>query len=109
MPVLAVPGLSVERHRSEEHTSELQSHFNLVCRLLLEKKNLLDLIVTCIRHPAAANQTFLVSDGEDLSTTQLLTRMAKALGKPARLLPVPSVLLERGADRKSTRLNSSHT
>src|SRR5260370_35843932 len=27
------------RHRSEEHTSELQSHLNLVCRLLLEKKN----------------------------------------------------------------------
>ncbi|MGF6558093.1 nucleoside-diphosphate-sugar epimerase [Pseudomonas sp. S30_BP2TU TE3576] len=66
-------------------------------RSLVALENLSDLIVTCIRHPAAANQTFLVSDGEDLSTTQLLTRMAKALGKPARLLPVPSVLLERGA------------
>ncbi|PVZ60681.1 NAD-dependent dehydratase [Pseudomonas sp. B1(2018)] len=66
-------------------------------RSLVALDNLADLILTCIRHPAAANQTFLVSDGEDLSTTQLLTRMAKALGKPARLLPVPSVLLERGA------------
>ncbi|NWB95168.1 SDR family oxidoreductase [Pseudomonas gingeri] len=66
-------------------------------RSLVALENLSDLIVTCIRHPAAANQTFLVSDGEDLSTTQLLTRMAQALGKPARLLPVPSVLLERGA------------
>ncbi len=66
-------------------------------RSLVALDNLADLIVTCMRHPAAANQTFLVSDGEDLSTTQLLTRMAKALGKPARLLPVPSVLLERGA------------
>ncbi|SDT46368.1 UDP-glucose 4-epimerase family protein [Pseudomonas prosekii] len=66
-------------------------------RSLVALDNLADLIVTCIRHPAAANQTFLVSDGEDLSTTQLLTRMAQALGKPARLLPVPSVLLERGA------------
>ena len=51
--------------------------------------NLVDLIVTCLRHPAAANQTFLVSDGEDLSTTELLRRMARALGKPALLLPLP--------------------
>ncbi|MEX0166161.1 SDR family oxidoreductase [Pseudomonas brassicacearum] len=66
-------------------------------RSLVALDNLADLIVICTRHPAAANQTFLVSDGEDLSTTQLLVRMGKALGKPARLLPVPSVLLERGA------------
>lgn len=66
-------------------------------RSLVAIDNLTDLIVTCIRHPAAANQTFLVSDAEDLSTTQLLTRMGRALGKPARLLPVPSVLLELGA------------
>jgi len=66
-------------------------------RSLVALDNLVDLIVTCIRHPAAANQIFLVSDGEDLSTTQLLRRMGQALGKPARLLPVPSVLLERGA------------
>lgn len=66
-------------------------------RSLVALDNLVDLIVTCIGHPAAANQTFLVSDGEDLSTTQLLIRMGQALGRPARLLPVPSVLLERGA------------
>ena len=59
--------------------------------------NLVDLIVTCIDHPAAANQTFLVSDGEDLSTTDLLRRMGRALGKPARLLPVPPALLKAGA------------
>lgn len=46
--------------------------------------NLVDLIVTCIDHPAAANQTFLVSDDEDISITQLLQRMGDALGKPAR-------------------------
>lgn len=40
-------------------------------------------------HPAAANRAFLVSDGEDLSTTQLLQRLGLALGKPARLVPVP--------------------
>jgi len=59
--------------------------------------NLVDLIVTCIDHPAAVNQTFLVSDGEDISTTQLLRRMGDALGKPARLLPVPVWMLEAGA------------
>ena len=66
-------------------------------RSLVALDNLVDLIVTCIEHPAAANQTFLVSDGEDLSTSELLRRMGAALGKPARLLPVPSRLLEMGA------------
>ena len=66
-------------------------------RSLVALDNLVDLIVTCIDHPAAANQSFLVSDGEDLSTTELLGKMAAALGKPARLLPVPSWLLEAGA------------
>ncbi|WP_371915447.1 UDP-glucose 4-epimerase family protein [Pseudomonas sp. CC6-YY-74] len=66
-------------------------------RSLVALDNLVDLIVTCIDHPAAANQTFLVSDGEDLSTTELLRKMGLALGKPARLLPVPSRMLEVGA------------
>ena len=51
--------------------------------------NLVDLIVTCLNHPAAGNQTFLVSDGEDLSTVDLLHRLAAAMGKPAHLFPVP--------------------
>lgn len=55
--------------------------------------NLVDLILTCLQHPNAANQTFLVSDGEDLSTTELLQRMGKAMNRPARLLPVPVSLL----------------
>jgi nucleoside-diphosphate-sugar epimerase len=66
-------------------------------RSLVALDNLVDLILTCATHPAAANQTFLVSDGEDLSTTDLLRRMALALGKTARLLPVPMILLEFGA------------
>lgn len=66
-------------------------------RSLVSLDNLVDLIVTCIDHPAAANQTFLVSDDEDLSTTEMLRRMARALGKPARLIPVPSAWLESGA------------
>jgi len=66
-------------------------------RSLVALDNLVDLITTSIRHPAAANQVFLVSDGEDLSTTELLRRMAGALGRPARLLPVPAWALETGA------------
>jgi nucleoside-diphosphate-sugar epimerase len=53
-----------------------------------------NLIIRCIDHPEAANQVFLVSDGEDLSTTQLLNECAKALGVKARLLPVPQKLIE---------------
>lgn len=56
--------------------------------------NLVDFILTCIIHPNAANQTFLVADGEDLSTTELLRRASLALGKPARLIPVPAGLLQ---------------
>lgn len=58
-------------------------------RSFLALDNLVDLIITCIDHPAATNQVFLASDGEDLSTAELLQRTAAALGKPARLLPVP--------------------
>jgi UDP-glucose 4-epimerase len=66
-------------------------------RSLVALDNLVDLIATCIHHPAAANQTFLVSDGEDLSTTQLLKRMGQAMGKPARLIPVSPALLKAAA------------
>lgn len=59
--------------------------------------NLVDLIVTCLDHPNAANQTFLVRDEEDLSTADLLHRLGAAMGQPARLLPVPLGLLGFGA------------
>ena len=66
-------------------------------RSLVALDNLVDLIVTCLTHPAAANQTFLVSDGEDVSTTELLRRMGQALGCPARLIPVPASWLKLAA------------
>lgn len=59
--------------------------------------NLVDLIITCIDHPGAANETFLVSDGEDLSTTLLLRGVAEAMGKPSRLISVPASVLQFGA------------
>lgn len=55
--------------------------------------NLVDLILTCVDHPNAANQTFLVSDGEDLSTTDLLRKIGLALNQPVRLIPVPIKIL----------------
>ena len=58
-------------------------------RSMVALDNLVSLIVTCINHPSAANRTFLVSDGQDLSTTELLTLMTRATGKTPRLLPVP--------------------
>ena len=66
-------------------------------RSLVALDNLVDLIVTCLSHPTLANQTFLVSDGEDVSTTQLLRRMGQALGCPARLVPVPASVLKLAA------------
>jgi nucleoside-diphosphate-sugar epimerase len=63
-------------------------------RSLVALDNLVDLTVTCLTHPDAANQTFLVSDGEDVSTTELLRRMGQALGRPARLVPLPASILK---------------
>jgi len=55
--------------------------------------NLVDVIATCIDHPNAKNQTFIVSDGEDLSTSELIRRLGKALEKSPLLLPFPPELL----------------
>ena len=66
-------------------------------RSMVSLGNLADLVITCATHPAAPGQTFLVSDGEDLSTTQLLRRMAMALGLSPRLFPLPPALIRTTA------------
>lgn len=66
-------------------------------RSLVALDNLVDLIMICLYHPAAANQTFLASDGEDLSTAELLKRMGAAMGRPAHLFYLPPALLKLGA------------
>jgi UDP-glucose 4-epimerase len=66
-------------------------------RSLVSLTNLVDLVSRCLTHPRAAQRTFLVSDGEDLSTPALLHRAAGALGRRARLLPVPASMLQWGA------------
>ena len=83
-------------------------------RSLVGVDNLADLIVVCMEHPAAASETFLVSDDEDLSTPDLVRRLATAAGRPARLLPMPVWLLRAvasalGRSRAVDRLTGSLT
>ncbi|NOQ76567.1 MAG: NAD-dependent epimerase/dehydratase family protein [Methylococcaceae bacterium] len=58
-------------------------------RSLVALDNLVNFIIHCIDHPKAANKIFLISDGEDVSTTELLQKVADAFGRKALLLPVP--------------------
>jgi nucleoside-diphosphate-sugar epimerase len=89
-------------------------------RSLVGLSNLVDLLRRCAVHPAAAGQTLLVSDGQDLSTPQLIRLLAEGMNKPARLLPLPvgalraagSLLGKRAeVDRLvgSLQVDSSHT
>lgn len=66
-------------------------------RTLVGLENLVDLITTCILHPDAANQTFLAGDSEDISTPELLQRLAHAIGRHIILVPVPEGLIRIGA------------
>ena len=62
-------------------------------RSMIGLDNLIDLIILCIDHPAAAGKTFLVSDGEDLSTPDLINHIAHSMGRSARLFPMSISLL----------------
>jgi len=66
-------------------------------RSLVALDNLVDFIIHCISHPKAANEVFLISDGYDVSTTELLQKVAKAFGKRAFLIPVPVSLMKFAA------------
>jgi len=66
-------------------------------RSLIFVGNLADAILCCLEHPAAAGKTFLISDGEDVSTPALVRRMAAALGRPARLVALPIPVLRAAA------------
>jgi UDP-glucose 4-epimerase len=66
-------------------------------RSLIFVGNLADLIILCTTHPKAVGQIFLVSDGEDISTTELFRKMAEALGRPSRIMPLPASFLTLAA------------
>ena len=63
-------------------------------RSLIYIGNLVDAIVTCIKDSRASGKTYFISDGEDVSTPELIRRISYALGKPARLFPFPPILLK---------------
>jgi nucleoside-diphosphate-sugar epimerase len=68
-------------------------------RSMIGAENLADFLVRCVDHPKAAGRSFLVKDSEDISTRELITRLARLLGRPVRLVPVPELLI-----RLATRL-----
>ena len=69
--------------------TSIQNH-----RSLVYVENLVDALITCTTHPAAVGQTYLVSDGQDISTSDLLRELGVGMGQPARLFPCPPRLLE---------------
>ncbi len=91
-PLVYGPGVKANFHQliglmSKQFPLPLGSVRNK--RSLVALPNLIDLIMRCIDHPAAANRTFMVSDNQDLSTPELMQGIAIALGKKALLFPVP--------------------
>ena len=83
-------------------------------RSMIYLGNLVDSIIACINHPGAAGQTYLVSDGEDVSTPELIRQIAEALGKPARLFYMPMFMLRlagiiTGKSKEIERLTGSLT
>jgi nucleoside-diphosphate-sugar epimerase len=66
-------------------------------RSLVALGNLVDFTITAIEHPCAANEIFLVSDGDDLSTPDLIGRLGEVLGRPVRLVAVPASVLMAAA------------
>ena len=66
-------------------------------RSLVGIENLCSLIEVCTSHPQAAGEVFLVSDGQDVSTPELIRMLAKAMGRPCRLLPFPTSVLAIGS------------
>lgn len=65
-------------------------------RDLVSLDTLASLVSTCIDHPAAAGETFLVSDGSPLSTRHIIEKIESYVGRPARFLPLPQALLRLG-------------
>lgn len=100
-PVLVYgPGVKANFHKMMQWLSRgipLPLGFIQNKRSLVALDNLVDLIFTCIDHTAAVNQVFLVSDDEDLTTTELLRRVKSVLGCSVLLIPVPTFLLKIAA------------
>lgn len=68
-------------------------HQSITVVVFIYVGNLVDALAICATHPEAAGKTYLVSDGEDVSTPELIRRVAYALEVPVRLLPFPVSLM----------------
>ncbi|MEJ5038291.1 NAD-dependent epimerase/dehydratase family protein [Acinetobacter johnsonii] len=66
-------------------------------RTFVALENLVDFIRTCIKHPDAANQTFLVADKNSISTRELVQYLKQGMGKSARFIYIPQPLMKLGA------------
>jgi len=66
-------------------------------RSMVALENLVDFIALCIEHPAAANELFLISDGVDVSTPEIIRYLSEGMGQKTCLLPVPNILMRLGA------------
>ncbi|WDE16084.1 NAD-dependent epimerase/dehydratase family protein [Acinetobacter schindleri] len=66
-------------------------------RSFVALENLVDFIQTCIEHPNAANQTFLVADQESIATGELVQYLKQGMGKKARFIYIPQPLMKLGA------------
>lgn len=65
-------------------------------RSLISLENMVGVLIRCIEHPGAAGQLFLVADGQDVSTAQMVRHLATGMGKRTLLLPVPEVAIKYG-------------
>lgn len=66
-------------------------------RSMVALENVADFITLCVKHPAAANELFLISDGVDVSTPEIIYHLATGMGRQTHLLPVPNSLMRWGA------------
>lgn len=66
-------------------------------RSFISLENAVDFILLCAHHPKAANEIFLIADGEDISIPDLLILMAKIIKKPCRLINIPPWMIMIGA------------
>ena len=65
-------------------------------RSVVALENLIDFIIVCIRHPAAANELFLISDADDVSTVEIAKHLAEGMGQKSFLIPLPLILIRAG-------------
>lgn len=95
-PLVYGPGVGANFYSLLQHVDK-QCPLPFACvnaqRDFVSSANLCDLVMTCIDHPSAANQIFLVADGSPISTGDMIKKLAVMMGRKTRMLPVPAWIL----------------